>query len=217
MEAAATRPPQHPVPMPMPMPMPPHMAHMVPGMPMPPHMAHMVPGMPPMMMPPRIFSSFPYFSPNIITLTTKDMQHYMPMPPGMLPPGMGPAVPGIEEEPNAKRIRTEENLIPEEQFLTNNPVCFIFIYFILSFSYLILFYIVLFGLMINCYVQGPVNVVVQVPNEADNKFKWNFNGQTLNFTFNPKDPIQALKVHIYFILKFIQLYYYGLITNTLLG
>jgi hypothetical protein len=55
----------------------------------------------------------------------KDMQHYMPMPPGIVPPGMTPApgAPAHENEPDAKRQKTEEaNLIPEDQFLLQNSV-----------------------------------------------------------------------------------------------
>ena len=62
------------------------------------------------------------------------MQHYMPMPPAIVPPGMTTAPPGApvpEDEPNAKRQKTDEiNLIPEDQFLLQNSVCsFCFIIF----------------------------------------------------------------------------------------
>ncbi|XP_034941201.1 splicing factor 3A subunit 1 [Chelonus insularis] len=121
-QATLKAPPKPPAPKPIPVPtqppppqmaMPPTMAAMPQppmAMPQPPPMMMMAP-MPPIRPPP---------------LMTPTMSPFMPAPPTMQPPMPAPmamkhpAEVPMEEEPQTKKLRTEDSLIPEQQFLARN-------------------------------------------------------------------------------------------------
>ncbi|XP_012268449.2 splicing factor 3A subunit 1 [Athalia rosae] len=115
-QATLKAPPKPPAPKPMPVPTqppPPNIGMTTMGIPQPimpqPSMMMMAP-MPPIRPPP---------------LMTPAMSPFMPTPPPMQPPmpsGMAMKHPGepAEDEPQAKKLRTEDSLIPEQQFLARN-------------------------------------------------------------------------------------------------
>ncbi|XP_015509972.1 splicing factor 3A subunit 1 [Neodiprion pinetum] len=115
-QATLKAPPKPPAPKPVPVPAqppPPSIGMSTMGIPQPimpqPPMMMMAP-MPPIRPPP---------------LMTPAMSPFMPTPPPMQPPlpsGIGIKHPGepMEEEPQAKKLRTEDSLIPEQQFLARN-------------------------------------------------------------------------------------------------
>lgn len=119
-QATLKAPPKPPVPKP-PMPVqnqppPPTMAMPPMGMPQPP----MMPPQPPMMM----MAPMPPIRPP--PLMTPAMSPFMPGPPSMQPPMQPqmamkhPSEVPMDEEPQAKKLRTEDSLIPEQQFLARN-------------------------------------------------------------------------------------------------
>ncbi|XP_066602287.1 splicing factor 3A subunit 1-like, partial [Prorops nasuta] len=116
-QATLKAPPKPPAPKPIPVPTqpPPPSTMTMPAMGMP---QPMMPQPPMMMMAP-----MPQIRPP--PLMTPAMSPFMPTPPPMQPP-MGPAIgmkhPAevMEEEPLAKKLRTEDSLIPEAQFLARN-------------------------------------------------------------------------------------------------
>lgn len=122
-------PPQPPLPLPPMAPIPPPPGLMPPQPPMMMVPAPMPPIRPPMMVPPR--PPFPVVAP-----APPMPPGYMPGPPGapmppqppQPPPQLGMKHPSdtSEDEPPAKKVRTEESLIPESQFLAKNksPVTF---------------------------------------------------------------------------------------------
>ncbi|XP_012286229.1 splicing factor 3A subunit 1 [Orussus abietinus] len=113
-QATLKAPPKPPAPKPMPVPSqppPPTMSMPTMGMPQP-----MMPSAPMMMMPP-----MPQIRPPPLMPPTM----FMPAPPPTQPPmptSMGMKHPSepMEEEPQAKKLRTEDSLIPEQQFLARN-------------------------------------------------------------------------------------------------
>lgn len=118
-QATLKAPPKPPAPKPIPVPAqpppPPTMNMPTMGIPQP-----MMPQAPMMMMAP-----MPPMAPRPPPLMTPAMSPFMPTPPPIQPPM--PATIGLkhpaskpEEEPQAKKLRTEDSLIPEQQFLTRN-------------------------------------------------------------------------------------------------
>ncbi|XP_001607186.2 splicing factor 3A subunit 1-like [Nasonia vitripennis] len=116
-QATLKAPPKPPAPKPIPQPQPaqppppPQMTiPMAMPQPMMPQPMMMMPPMPPIRPPP---------------LLAPPMSHFMPQPPMQppMPPPMGmkhPAEGGMEDEPQHKKLRTEDSLIPEQQFLARN-------------------------------------------------------------------------------------------------
>ncbi|KMQ90146.1 splicing factor 3 subunit 1 [Lasius niger] len=119
-QATLKAPPKPPAPKPMPVPAqpppPPTMSMPTMGIPQP-----MMPQPPMMMMAP-----MPPMAPRPPPLMPPAMSPFMPAPPPMQPPmasAIGlkhPANKSLEEEPQAKKLRTEDSLIPEQQFLARN-------------------------------------------------------------------------------------------------
>ncbi|XP_011687134.1 PREDICTED: splicing factor 3A subunit 1 [Wasmannia auropunctata] len=119
-QATLKAPPKPPAPKPMPVPAqpppPPTMSMPTMGIPQP-----MMPQPPMMMMAP-----MPPMAPRPPPLMTPAMSPFMPTPPPIQPPmpsAIGlkhPASKPLEEEPQAKKLRTEDSLIPEQQFLARN-------------------------------------------------------------------------------------------------
>ncbi|XP_015590323.1 splicing factor 3A subunit 1 [Cephus cinctus] len=113
-QATLKAPPKPPAPKPVP----------VPAQPPPPTMSMPTMGIPQQMMPqPPMMMMAPM--PPIRPLMTPAMSPFMPTPPPMQPPmnqAMGMKHPGepMEEEPQTKKLRTEDSLIPEQQFLARN-------------------------------------------------------------------------------------------------
>ena len=116
-QATLKAPPKPPAPKPVPVPTqpppPPTMSMPTMGIPQP-----MMPQPPMMMMAP-----MPPIRPP--PLMTPAMSPFMPTPPPMQPPmasaiGMKHPSEPMEEEPQAKKLRTEDSLIPEQQFLARN-------------------------------------------------------------------------------------------------
>ena len=139
-------------------------------------------------MPPGMMPGMPYGMHGM-------MPGMMPGMPGMIPgmyaygaPGLPHQPPPPDDEPGAKRQKLEElNLIPEEKFLADYPVC-------------------LSSLFITClskcnnhqhthhfFLQMPVNLVVQVPPPPADKNEWNFQGQILEFILPPTGTIANVK------------------------
>ncbi|XP_011148882.1 splicing factor 3A subunit 1 [Harpegnathos saltator] len=118
-QATLKAPPKPPAPKPIPVPAqpppPPTMSMPTMGIPQP-----MMPQAPMMMMAP-----MPPMAPRPPPLMTPAMSPFMPTPPPIQPP-MGPALglkhaaKPMEEEPQTKKLRTEDSLIPEQQFLARN-------------------------------------------------------------------------------------------------
>lgn len=81
----------------------------------------------------------------------------------------------LSSQPDAKRMRAEENLVNPEMWQQRYPVCGA------SCTYE--------NLM--C-VQGPVPLQISVPNEAD-KSEWNFNGQTFTVSLALSVSVAELK------------------------
>ncbi|XP_017764113.1 PREDICTED: splicing factor 3A subunit 1 [Eufriesea mexicana] len=116
-QATLKAPPKPPAPKPVPVPTqpppPPTMSMPTMGIPQP-----MMPQAPMMMMAP-----MPPIRPP--PLMTPAMSPFMPTPPPMQPPmtsaiGLKHAAEPMEEEPQTKKLRTEDSLIPEQQFLARN-------------------------------------------------------------------------------------------------
>lgn len=116
-QATLKAPPKPPVPkppMPVPAQPPPPMPMPTMGMPQP-----MMPPQPPMMM----MTPMPPIRPP--PLLTPAMSPFMPTPPPIQPPlptamGMKHPAESMEEEPPSKKLRTEDSLVPEQQFLARN-------------------------------------------------------------------------------------------------
>ncbi|XP_032691580.1 splicing factor 3A subunit 1 [Odontomachus brunneus] len=118
-QATLKAPPKPPAPKPIPVPAqpppPPTMSMPTMGIPQP-----MMPQPPMMMMAP-----MPPMAPRPPPLMTPAMSPFMPTPPPIQPPmgpplGMKHPAKPMEEEPQAKKLRTEDSLIPEQQFLARN-------------------------------------------------------------------------------------------------
>lgn len=133
-------------------------------------MPGMPPGMPPMGMPPGMPPGMmPYGMPGMPPMPGMAPPgmppHMQGMPPfGMPPPGYGVPAPGQEEEePSLKKQKTGPSLVPEEEFIASHP--------------------------------GPVTIKVTVPpaSEKGAQPEWNFDGQTLEFSMDPKQTITDLK------------------------
>lgn len=101
-----------------------------------------------------------------------------PAPPVMEQPIMIPQ----EDEPPNKKSRTEDNLIPEAQFITMHKVSWL-----------------AFGLTgwwhDSSHSQSPVTIQVQVPNATD-KSEWRLNGQTIPVVLDLTDTVSALKAKV---------------------
>lgn len=117
-QATLKAPPKPPVPKPMPVPTqpPPPPTITMPNMGMP---QPMMPQPPMMMMAP-----MPSIRPPP-PLMTPAMSPFMPTPPPMQPPmssamGMKHPADSMDDEPQTKKLRTEDSLIPEQQFLARN-------------------------------------------------------------------------------------------------
>lgn len=114
---------------------------------------------------------------------------FVPAPPVPQPPSVVPAPPihpppPRDDEPLSKKMKSEDNLIPEEEFLRRNKVCLdAWFVPVSSASRQICSMVALFfpG-------QGPVAVKVQVPNMQD-KSEWKLSGQVLNFTVPLTDQV----------------------------
>lgn len=112
---------------------------------------------------------------------------FVPAPPLPQPPSVVPAPPihpppPREDEPVSKKMKSEDNLMPEEEFLRRNkvrldPRC------LQGAS-------ACTGVAERSLVppQGPVAVKVQVPNMQD-KTEWKLSGQVLNFTVPLTDQV----------------------------
>ena len=92
----------------------------------------------------------------------------------------------MEEEPQTKKLRTEDSLIPEQQFLARNKVLlrFIFIKKLLRTEVHTLLF------------QGPVQLNIAVPMMTE-KAEWKLNGQTLNITLQVSDTVATMKALIH--------------------
>lgn len=114
---------------------------------------------------------------------------FVPAPPVPQPPSVVPAPPihpppPREDEPVSKKMKSEDNLIPEEEFLRRNKVCLDpWLISVPSVSRQICYSVVLIF-----PPQGPVAVKVQVPNMQD-KSEWKLSGQVLNFTVPLTDQV----------------------------
>lgn len=114
-QATLKAPPKPPAPKPIPVPTQPPPP---PAMSMPTMMPQPMMPQPPMMM----MAPMPPIRPP--PLMTPAMSPFMPAPPPMQPPmasmGMKHNAEPMEEEPQTKKLRTEDSLIPEQQFLARN-------------------------------------------------------------------------------------------------
>lgn len=101
-----------------------------------------------------------------------------------------PAKP-MEEEPQAKKLRTEDSLIPEQQFLARNKVKnqYLSIYLLKDAKRNQIFWNLFF-------LQGPIQINIAVPMMTE-KAEWKLNGQTLNITLQLSDTVSTMKAVIH--------------------